>query len=217
MARFKKGRTNRRRCKAIKCDGELCGRLAMTRYGLSVCGAHRERQRGSERAEAPEGGRRSGIVQSTPLPNARTVAASRARSARPHCHAAICSGVIGSTAPKGGLVVCYRHGQVAAADPTCSDLAVAFLCLTRRAEAFCFPFRLRPRTAITKVSLPGLVMWHGRPRITIPSTIIFAIPYAVARAHARTVNPTPPRQSRPYPQRCQWRYERQWTVSATAI
>ena len=40
MAGFKKGWTNRRRCKATKRDGTPCGRLAMTRYGLSVCGAH---------------------------------------------------------------------------------------------------------------------------------------------------------------------------------
>ena len=101
--------------------------------------------------------------------------------------------------------------------PTCGDCsAVALLRLTRRAEAFCFPFRLRLRTAITQVGLPGLVTRHGRPRVTIPSTIIFSIPYAVAGAHARTVNHDAAGQSRPYPQRCQWRYERQWTVSATA-
>jgi len=40
MAGFKKGWTNRRRCKATKRDGTPCGRLAMTRYGLSICGAH---------------------------------------------------------------------------------------------------------------------------------------------------------------------------------
>ena len=40
MAGFKKGWTNRKRCKAIKRNGQPCGRLAMTKYGLSVCGAH---------------------------------------------------------------------------------------------------------------------------------------------------------------------------------
>ena len=40
QARFKKGLTNRKRCKAKKRDGTPCGQLAMTRYGLSVCGAH---------------------------------------------------------------------------------------------------------------------------------------------------------------------------------
>lgn len=40
MARFKPGWTNRRLCKATKRDGTRCGRLAMTRYGLTVCGAH---------------------------------------------------------------------------------------------------------------------------------------------------------------------------------
>ena len=40
QAAFKKGWTNRKRCKAIKRDGTPCGRLAMTRYGLPVCGAH---------------------------------------------------------------------------------------------------------------------------------------------------------------------------------
>ena len=39
-ARFKKGWTNRKRCKATQPEGTPCGRLAMTRYGLSVCGAH---------------------------------------------------------------------------------------------------------------------------------------------------------------------------------
>ena len=39
-AQFNKGRTNRRRCIATKRDGAPCGMLAMTRYGLSVCGAH---------------------------------------------------------------------------------------------------------------------------------------------------------------------------------
>ena len=39
-AGFKKGWTNRSRCKAIKRNGQSCGRLAMTRYGLKVCGAH---------------------------------------------------------------------------------------------------------------------------------------------------------------------------------
>ena len=39
-ARFKPGWTNRRRCKATKRDGTPCGMLAMTRYGLAVCGAH---------------------------------------------------------------------------------------------------------------------------------------------------------------------------------
>ncbi len=39
-AAFKKGLTNRKRCKAAKRDGTPCGRLAMTKYGLSVCGAH---------------------------------------------------------------------------------------------------------------------------------------------------------------------------------
>jgi hypothetical protein len=37
---FKKGWTNRKRCKAKKRNGTPCGRLAMTSYGLSVCGAH---------------------------------------------------------------------------------------------------------------------------------------------------------------------------------
>jgi hypothetical protein len=37
---FKKGWINRKRCKAIKRDGTPCGRLAMTRCGLAVCGAH---------------------------------------------------------------------------------------------------------------------------------------------------------------------------------
>ena len=36
MTAFKKGWTNRRRCKATKRDGTPCGRLAMTRYSLSV-------------------------------------------------------------------------------------------------------------------------------------------------------------------------------------
>jgi len=40
QAGFKKGWANRKRCKAIKRDGTPCGRLAMTRYGLAVCGAH---------------------------------------------------------------------------------------------------------------------------------------------------------------------------------
>jgi hypothetical protein len=40
QAAFKKGRTNRKRCKAMKRDGTPCGMLAMTRYGLEVCGAH---------------------------------------------------------------------------------------------------------------------------------------------------------------------------------
>ena len=40
QAAFKKGRTNRKRCKATKRDGTPCGMLAMTRYGLEVCGAH---------------------------------------------------------------------------------------------------------------------------------------------------------------------------------
>jgi hypothetical protein len=39
-AAFKPGWTNRKRCKAKKRNGEPCGRLAMTKYGLSVCGAH---------------------------------------------------------------------------------------------------------------------------------------------------------------------------------
>jgi hypothetical protein len=39
-AGFKKNWTNRKRCKATKRNGEPCGRLAMTKYGLSVCGAH---------------------------------------------------------------------------------------------------------------------------------------------------------------------------------
>ena len=39
-AQFNKGRTNRRRCIATKRDGTPCGMLAMTRYGLWVCGAH---------------------------------------------------------------------------------------------------------------------------------------------------------------------------------
>ena len=39
-AAIKKGRTNRKRCAAAKRDGARCGMLAMTRYGLSVCGAH---------------------------------------------------------------------------------------------------------------------------------------------------------------------------------
>jgi hypothetical protein len=39
-AQFSKGRTNRRRCIATKRDGTPCGMLAMTRYGLWVCGAH---------------------------------------------------------------------------------------------------------------------------------------------------------------------------------
>ena len=39
-AQFNKGQTNRRRCIATKRDGTPCGMLAMTRYGLSVCGAH---------------------------------------------------------------------------------------------------------------------------------------------------------------------------------
>jgi len=41
QAAFKKGRTNRKRYKATKRDGTPCGMLAMTRYGLEVCGAHR--------------------------------------------------------------------------------------------------------------------------------------------------------------------------------
>src|SRR6476646_6959253 len=36
MTAFEKGWTNRRRCKATKRDGTPCGRLAMTRYGVSV-------------------------------------------------------------------------------------------------------------------------------------------------------------------------------------
>jgi hypothetical protein len=40
QAAFKKGRINRKRCKAMKRDGTPCGMLAMTRYGLEVCGAH---------------------------------------------------------------------------------------------------------------------------------------------------------------------------------
>ena len=36
MAGFKMGWTNRRRCKITKRDGASCGRLAMTRYSLSV-------------------------------------------------------------------------------------------------------------------------------------------------------------------------------------
>lgn len=40
MAAFKKGWTNRKRCNAIKRNGQPCGRLAMTKYGLKVCGAH---------------------------------------------------------------------------------------------------------------------------------------------------------------------------------
>ena len=40
QAAFKKGRTNRKRCKAMRRDGTPCGMLAMTRYGLEVCGAH---------------------------------------------------------------------------------------------------------------------------------------------------------------------------------
>ena len=40
MAAFRPGWTNRTRCRATKRDGTPCGRLAMTRYGLSVCGAH---------------------------------------------------------------------------------------------------------------------------------------------------------------------------------
>jgi hypothetical protein len=43
MAGFKKGWTNRRLCKATKRDGRLCGRLAMTRYGLSSAAASRRR------------------------------------------------------------------------------------------------------------------------------------------------------------------------------
>jgi hypothetical protein len=39
-AGFKQGWTNRLRCRAMKRDGLPCGRLAMTRYGLSVCGCH---------------------------------------------------------------------------------------------------------------------------------------------------------------------------------
>ena len=39
-AQFTKGRTNRRQCIATKRDGTPCGMLAMTRHGLSVCGAH---------------------------------------------------------------------------------------------------------------------------------------------------------------------------------
>ena len=39
-AGFKKGWTNRIRCSAMKRDGQPCGRLAMTKYGLKVCGAH---------------------------------------------------------------------------------------------------------------------------------------------------------------------------------
>jgi hypothetical protein len=39
-AAFKKGQTNRKRCKAMKRDGTPCGMLAMTQYGLEVCGAH---------------------------------------------------------------------------------------------------------------------------------------------------------------------------------
>ena len=47
MAGFKKGWTNRTRCKATKRNGQPCGRLAMTRYGLKVCGAWRVRRSGS--------------------------------------------------------------------------------------------------------------------------------------------------------------------------
>ena len=39
-AGFKKGWTNRTRCKATKRNGQPCRRLAMMRYGLKVCGAH---------------------------------------------------------------------------------------------------------------------------------------------------------------------------------
>ena len=39
-AAFKKGWTNRKRCKAMKRDGTPCGRLAMTTCGLAVCGVH---------------------------------------------------------------------------------------------------------------------------------------------------------------------------------
>ena len=39
-AGFKKGWTNRTRCEAIKRNGQPCRRLAMTSYGLKVCGAH---------------------------------------------------------------------------------------------------------------------------------------------------------------------------------
>ena len=45
QAAFKKGWTNRKRCKAIKRDGTPCGRLAMTRYGL-VGMRRARRQRG---------------------------------------------------------------------------------------------------------------------------------------------------------------------------
>ena len=40
MSAFKKGWTNRTRCRATKRNGQPCGRLAMTKYGLKVCGAH---------------------------------------------------------------------------------------------------------------------------------------------------------------------------------
>jgi hypothetical protein len=40
MTEFKEGRVNRPRCTATKRDGTPCGMLAMTRHGLSVCGAH---------------------------------------------------------------------------------------------------------------------------------------------------------------------------------
>jgi hypothetical protein len=40
MACFRKGWTNCNRCKATKRNGQPCGRLAMAKYGLAVCGAH---------------------------------------------------------------------------------------------------------------------------------------------------------------------------------
>ena len=57
QAAFKKGRTNRKRCKAMKRDGTPCGMLAMTRYGLEglrgarglrSSGAHDEAQADAE-------------------------------------------------------------------------------------------------------------------------------------------------------------------------
>jgi hypothetical protein len=40
MAAFKPGWVNRTRCKATKRDGTPCRRLAMTKFGLAICGAH---------------------------------------------------------------------------------------------------------------------------------------------------------------------------------
>ena len=40
MAGFKPGWTKRERCRALKHDGMPCRRLAMTAYGLKVCGCH---------------------------------------------------------------------------------------------------------------------------------------------------------------------------------